>query len=499
MASFSLSICVMTAPSTPATNGGRKRLGNPLLQFADRGSLDVLDAKDIEILSKHPDVTIEHNQSDGVQYFHSHFKGELSDDIERRCTFSHQWMDLTLRVSKRDLDSFEATEGDLLQQGDKLSACVARFDSKTSVISTSRHGKTLEPGVILTQSLEIMQNDLQNLPAGCGYEVVFAGTDVMKQHAEMMLSVMGEEATHAKMPMSDYFYYKSKQPDKLVFQATSREPDKSKGELTKRKLVLQRTEDPQIDQDPEVQRLAQIAMLPLESLRANVDVHVVKVKTPEGKEELRRYCVVPEIHGMGELIKQYKERLVSHVNVFAELLDSPDCPVFLRLPEKAFEEACELFKHSQFVIAKPTELKDIAVYVACKHSGKQESRQRASTKPQDPDDYDLKHTVIVRIEMLVMRPKLSPDQDRFLARPGSLHRWVPGLNFMDPLLMVDKSALKKTREFKDDEAMVPQINFGHMHEALRKEQQKRMQVKRDKPDETLRQNILYKDRLIEGL
>jgi hypothetical protein len=442
-----------------------KQAPHPLLQYTYRGALTLLDAGDISLLRNQtlrPCTSTVRPPGETPEHFHKAFLKRVpaEDDIESRCEFKREEVLCELDLSLQDLQAFGSTKQELNQPG----PCVLYPFSKDA-----------PPGIVLMAALKFISTGEFPLPlyAGCTlkHDFLAARKDLLGKDADQELVL----AQFARLGTSD----------QLLYQVSSEDGDK-------RTLLVERVKNLAVlDKDEEVRRLQQLAFLPEASLYRGCEELLMQ---PPAKAACpaRTYWLVPEIHGLGQVIKQQQEQMFSHARVFAESTNGSGGGLFFHVPERAFQMAVKHVDEMQRSLAAPTDWQKIAVYVTHQPSP-------PVTLPHGLDATQ-KFRVSLCLDLFVMRPKLAPSDDVFLSSSGALGKWLGSLKYFDPLLATYEepaAAANGEQPKAADKCMrVNAIHPQNMQEYLERHLQKRRDTKRGNGPRT---DMTYVELLLEEL
>jgi len=430
---------------------------NPLLQYTHRGALTLLDKEDLAVLRGQTirpcaqKLPVEDGETPEQFYDKFHKILPIDDDIEARCTFKYENVMCQMHMSWNDLQSFGSTAAEL----ELPSACVSH-----PFLDDDHPDKDL-PGLVLFATMQFQTNAF-----GLHLNALHAGCTLARDFLAMRADMMGPQAQQ-ELVLAQFTHLAMSDPNQLLYQAafaTSKTPDDN----IKRQLLVERAQTAELDKDTEVRRLQQIAFMHEISLYRGCEQHIMP-PPPNDVSPSRVYWVVPEVHGLGQVIKQEKEELFSHARIFAKTLDR-SAGVYLHVPDAAFQKAVKSVLDTQKRIAAPTDWNKLAVYVTHRLPG-------APAVPTplaflDPEMAAHKFCVVIRLDLIVMRPKLTPLLDVFLSSTGAAGRWAPGLKYFDPLL-----ATYKEGDEKKQEVAIRAINPLAIHEYLSQYDRKRIETK----------------------
>jgi len=264
------------------------------------------------------------------------------------------------------------------------------------------------------------------------------GCSVTTDYLELCLKKIDESAAMRDPTLCDYLIHKQKFPDRLLITAMH---NRAEQVLPQEWMLCSRSGG---KNDPEPARLERTAFLDKAALTNGTSQHRCGEQV---------YRIVPETHGMAEIIKRNQEALVSHVRLFCS--DLEEKPLYLRVRENVFEKACaHALDLSHDPSRQPTRLSDIKVHIT--YQGTSElaigaAAMRAATRPHDPDGYDKIHRVSVCLKVWCLFPPDTlagyshPCPDVFLADVDVLGVFMPGLDHIDPLLPHPKDPTKEAR------------------------------------------------------
>jgi hypothetical protein len=448
--------------------------------------------------TKNTHVTIVASNKETPKKYYELFRPKMRSDaefFEHRTKVQPQTVDVTFHVSKRDLDSFDSQRPAAGESQNASAAIVFPFANFFA-------GRTEDPSIVLIADMQILASDFCIDPEDC----LYAGSSLAMDFLALQARVLGDEARSVPA-VSDYVYYNQLDPNRLLYQLRSKDPhdpariaaaapSPSSDPPPARKVIVERimaANLPKLDLDPDIRAVAQRAFMPQEAYERGTQLH--NVRFADGT--LRSYRIVPEIHGIAQIIKEEKEMLASNAYIFCTELNGA---VYLRVPEEAFQKAVACAKEDPIGLRSPNHLAQSYVYLTRKQPGEYGfDPEKARNAPPDAD-YDFKRRVVLRLQLLCIKARFAPSDDVFLSAPDSISYFRPGLNHLDPLLSewFAHHVPSKTEPDKWDTQLdlrMPSVRPREIAEHLQKERQRRAAVKKGTPPTDLRQDISYSDLL----